>query len=160
MDSEARKQLLRKIGYGLYVATASSDEEAAAAAVSWVSQVSFEPCLVMVAIRTDSTLNRVVQKASGLAINLISASQKDLAASFFRSARVEGGTINGHAFESGLETGAPILSDLPGWLELKVVQIFQPGDHTLYLTQVVGAGMRDASATPLLLPETGWSYGG
>ncbi|HZK66519.1 MAG TPA: flavin reductase, partial [Chloroflexota bacterium] len=58
------------------------------------------------------------------------------------------------------ETGAPILSDLPGWLELKVVQIFQPGDHTLYLTQVVGAEMRDASATPLLLPETGWSYGG
>ena len=160
MDSEARKQILRKIGYGLYVATASNGEETAAASVSWVSQVSFEPCLVIVAIRTESTLNRVVQKAGGLAINLISSSQKEIAASFFKSARVEGGTINGRAFETGAETGAPILSDLPGWLELKVVQIFQPGDHSLYLTQVVGAGICDASVTPMLLPEMGWSYGG
>ena len=34
------------------------------------------------------------------------------------------------------------------------------GDHTVYVAEVVGAGVRDASRAPLDLRSTGMNYGG
>jgi hypothetical protein len=34
------------------------------------------------------------------------------------------------------------------------------GDHTIFVGETVGAGVRDESATPLLLRDTGMNYGG
>ena len=34
------------------------------------------------------------------------------------------------------------------------------GDHTVFVAEVVGAGVRDAAATPMLLRSTGMNYGG
>ena len=34
------------------------------------------------------------------------------------------------------------------------------GDHTVYVGEVVSAGVRDETITPLLLRSTGMNYGG
>ena len=65
MDPAAKKTALRMIPYGLYVLTAESqDGQIAAATVNWVTQASFEPPLVVVGVKTDSSAFGVI-KASG-----------------------------------------------------------------------------------------------
>jgi flavin reductase (DIM6/NTAB) family NADH-FMN oxidoreductase RutF len=34
------------------------------------------------------------------------------------------------------------------------------GDHTVFVAEIVNAGLRDADAAPLLLGRTPWNYGG
>jgi len=161
MDPLVRKQVLRMIPYGLYVVTARDGERVAAGTVNWLSQASFQPPLLMVALKADSQLLAVTLAAGGFGVNLLKRGQKDLAAAFFRPARLEEGRLNGYTFEHGPHTQAPLLLDAPAWVEARVTDTVERGDHTVVVAEVVDVGMREEPLpSPLLLSETGWAYGG
>lgn len=160
MDPQIKKQALRLLTYGLYVVTAADGNNVAAGSVNWLSQASFEPPLVMVAIKKDSGLHAIVAGNGALAVNVLAAGQKEAASAFFRSTEVKDGKLNGYAFEPGPKTGAPLLLDLPAWFEARVTDAVERGDHTVYLAEVINAGLRDSEAKPMVLRDTGWFYGG
>ncbi len=160
MDPQAKKHALRQITYGLYVLTAAHAGEVAAGTVNWLSQASFEPPLVMVGVKRDSRLHELIEKSGRFAVNILASGQKDIAAAFFRPTQVEGDRINGLPFEPGPTTGAPLLLDAPAWFEAQVVDAVKRGDHTVFVAEVVEAGVRDPNARPLVMWETGWFYGG
>ncbi len=160
MDPEIKKQTLRLLTYGLYVLTAADGDEVAAGTVNWLSQASFDPPLVMVGVRTDSRTHALIERSSTFAVNILGAGQEDVASAFFRPSQAENRRINGYAFEPGPKTGAPLLTDLPAWFEAQVTDAVQRGDHTVFVAEVVNAGLRDPEAKPLELWDTGWLYGG
>jgi flavin reductase (DIM6/NTAB) family NADH-FMN oxidoreductase RutF len=160
VDLEAKKKALRKFSYGLYVVTAKSSDDMAAGTVTWLSQSSFTPPLVVVAVRNDSHLHALVEQTRAMAISVVGAGQEALASAFFRASKVEGGRMNGYSVQFGQETGAPIIEDAPAWLEVRVTDSVARGDHTVYVAEVVNAGLRDEGATPLVLGNTEWTYGG
>jgi flavin reductase (DIM6/NTAB) family NADH-FMN oxidoreductase RutF len=160
MDPQAKKVALRAINYGLYVLTAMDGEEVGAGGVNWVTQASFEPPLIVAAVKADSDSHRLIERTGVFAVNVLGADQLDIGKAFFRTSTVEGDTINGYRFEPGPETGAPLLLDLPYWFEARVTDTVKGGDHTVFVAEVVSAGVRDDSVTPLLLRSTGMNYGG
>lgn len=160
MDAETKKQVLRKLTYGLYVLSAAHQGEPAAGTVNWLSQASFSPPLVMVGVKADSRLHSLIERSGTFAVSILGAGQKDVAQAFFRPSEVKGGKINGYAFQPGPATGAPILTDLPAWFEARVTDAVKRGDHTVFVAEVVEAGVRDPQARPLEMWDTGWFYGG
>jgi flavin reductase (DIM6/NTAB) family NADH-FMN oxidoreductase RutF len=160
MDPQAKKVALRAINYGLYVLTAIDGEEIGAAGVNWLTQASFEPPLVVAGVKTDNDTHAVIDRVGAFAVNVLADDQLDIGKAFFRTTKVEGDTLNGYRFERGPETGAPLLVDLPWWFEARVTDTVKRGDHTVFVGEVVGAGVRDESRTPLLLRSTGMNYGG
>jgi flavin reductase (DIM6/NTAB) family NADH-FMN oxidoreductase RutF len=160
MDPQDKKLALRSINYGLYVLTSADGDELAAAGVNWLSQASFDPPLVMVAVKADNDSHSVIQRTGAFAVNVLADDQLEIGSAFFRTTVVEGDTMNGYRFERAPETGAPLLVDLPYWFEARVTDTVPRGDHTIFVGEVVGAGVRDPEATPLLLRTTGMNYGG
>jgi flavin reductase (DIM6/NTAB) family NADH-FMN oxidoreductase RutF len=160
MDAALRKRVLRLMTYGLYVVTAAAGDDLAAGTVTWLSQASFEPPLVMAGIRRDGRVHAVVERSRAFAAHVLAATQQHVASAFFRPSLVEGGRLNGYAFERGPSTGAPLLLDLPAWFEARVTDTVRRGDHTVFVAEVVGVGLRDPEATPLALGDTPWSYAG
>lgn len=160
MDPQEKKVALRSITYGLYVMTASNDGEFAAGGVNWLTQVSFEPPLVAAGVKADSGLHALVQATGRFVVNVLADDQLDIGKAFFRSTTVEGDRINDHKFERGVATDAPILDEVPYWFECQVTDTVTGGDHTVFVAEVVGAGVRDASRVPLNLRTTGMNYGG
>ena len=160
MDAQAKKTALRAINYGLYVLTASDGDEYAAAGVNWLSQASFEPPLVMVGIKADSDSHPIIERTGAFAVNVLGEEQLDVGKAFFRTTTVEGDTLNGFRFERGPQTGAPLLVDLAYWFECRVTDTVRRGDHTVFVAEVVDAGVRDETIVPLLLRSTGMNYGG
>jgi flavin reductase (DIM6/NTAB) family NADH-FMN oxidoreductase RutF len=158
MDPNAKKKALRLITYGLYVATSRHGDDFAAGTINWVSQSSFTPALIMAGIKVDSRLHAVIATSRVFAIHIVGKDQKDLATTFFKGADRQGDKISGFAFEDG-STGAPILIDAPAWFECRVLDQVARGDHTIYVGEVVGAGVR-RDAEPLTLRDTGFFYGG
>ena len=160
MDQQDKKVALRAITYGLYVMTASSDGEYAAGGVNWVTQTSFDPPLVAAAVKADSGLHALTEASGLFALNVLADDQLDIAKAFFRSTEVDGDRLNGHRFERGVETEAPVLDEVPYWFECRVTDTVMGGDHTVFVAEVVGAGVRDAARVPLNLRSTGMNYGG
>ena len=160
MDPQAKKVALRAINYGLSVLTAVDGDDYAAAGINWISQASFEPPLVMVALKADSDSCAVVTRAGRFAVNVLGEDQLDVAKAFFRSTVVEDGKLNGYGFDPGPATGAPLLTDLAYWFEARVTDTVVRGDHTVFVAEVVDAGVRDDTITPLSLRATGMNYGG
>jgi flavin reductase (DIM6/NTAB) family NADH-FMN oxidoreductase RutF len=160
VDAQEKKTALRSITYGLYVMTAADYDEFAAAGVNWLTQTSFEPPLVVAAVQTGSGLQSLVHRTGKFVVNVLADDQLDVAKAFFRSTTVEGDRLNGYKFERGVETDAPILDDVPYWFECVVGDAISRGDHTIYVAEVVGAGVRDAERHPLNLRATGMNYGG
>jgi len=114
----------------------------------------------MVAVKVSSHLHGLIEQSGAFAVNVLGAGQKDIASAFFRPSQMAQGSINGFAYEPGPETGAPILSDLPAWFEARVTDVVKRGDHTVFVAEVVQAGLRQPDVRPLAMRDTGWSYGG
>ena len=85
MNANAKKTALRMIPYGLYVLTAAdkSGSRVAAATVNWVTQVAFEPPLVVVGVKTDSHAHPLIKETKAFALNVLGKGQQALAFTFF-----------------------------------------------------------------------------
>jgi len=160
MDPQAKKVALRAINYGLYVLTAIDGDQVGAAGVNWLTQASFEPPLIVAAVKADNDSHAIIDKTGAFAVNVLGEDQLDIGKAFFRTTIVEGDRLNGYRFEPGPETGAPLLVDLAYWFEARVTDAIRRGDHTAFVAEVVSAGVRDDTVTPLLLRSTGMNYGG
>ena len=160
MKQEDRQNVLRMIEHGLYILGAGEGENAVANAVTWLTQCSFQPPLVVVAIRVEGRLHDAVLDTGAFSVNMVAADQQDMASAFFRPSQVGGNTMNGYTFEPGAEAGSPLLIDSPAWFEARVRDVVTGGDHTVFVAEVVAAGVRDAEAKTLILRDTPWTYGG
>jgi flavin reductase (DIM6/NTAB) family NADH-FMN oxidoreductase RutF len=159
MDAKAKKETLRLLTNGVYVLTSRNGDDYGAATVTWVSQVSFQPPLVMGALRKDGNVFRCLQ-ASGVAVlHIVGSDQQDIAQKFFSTTKESNGLLNGEPFIEG-KTFAPVLKNLSAYLECKLVDTCEDyGDHAIVILEVVEAGNR-GTVVPLVVNDSPWKYGG
>ena len=132
MDANVKKTVLRMIPYGLYVLTAKGkDDTVTAATVNWVTQASFAPPLVVVGVKADSHPHPIGKDQGAMAFT------------FFKPATREGQKISGEPFRWGT-TGAPILERAPAFVECRLVDSVERGDHSIFVGEVVEAGQAKA----------------
>ncbi len=144
MDANAKKTALRMVPYGLYVLTAEGrDGTVAASTVNWVTQASFEPPLVVVGVKADSGAHALIKDSGAFALNVLGKGQQSLAFTFFKPQQRSGQTIGGEPFRAGV-TGAPILERTPAYVECRLVETLERGDHSVFLGEVVDAGVAQA----------------
>ncbi len=141
MDAQSKKTALRMIPYGLYVLTSeSANGRVAAATVNWVTQASFEPPLVAVGVKKDSSAHEIIKESRVFALNVLGKGQQALAFKFFKALTREGDTIGGENFTKGA-SGAPILASTIAAIECKLVETIERGDHSIFLGEVVEASV-------------------
>ncbi len=92
VDEDSKRSVLRKLPYGMYVMTAvGSEGKAIGSTLTWISQCSFHPPLVMIAIQKTSQMHDAVGAGGALAVNVLGEGQKDIAKAFFKAPAGEGG---------------------------------------------------------------------
>jgi flavin reductase (DIM6/NTAB) family NADH-FMN oxidoreductase RutF len=134
--NEKWMEALGRMVHGIYVLTASYQDEINGMIASWVSQVSYEPPLIMVAVHPDRYSHRLIEKAGAFGLHIISRERKELLKLFkgpdpaakFASLRWTRGI-----------TGSPLLEDAVALLDCKVMTSMSPGNHTLFVGEVVDA---------------------
>jgi flavin reductase (DIM6/NTAB) family NADH-FMN oxidoreductase RutF len=147
MDTNAKKTALRMIPYGLYVLTVVGKEgRVSAATINWVTQASFNPPLIALGVKADSSAHQLVKEAGVFALNILGKGQQAAAFAFFKPAEVQGDKISGEPFHTGA-TGAPILDNCPAFLECRLVETIEgKGDHSVFIAEVIEAGVVKAPA--------------
>lgn len=159
--TDVRSEALRLLSGGLFVLTSCADDAIHAAAVSWVSQVSSQPALMLVALRRNSHLAQAVRGSHRFALNILGQEQMDVARRFLSHQVLSAADedLIGREFRMS-PARCPLLTNTLAWLECRfAAEPPSPGDHCLVLGEVTGAGVR-REGRPLSLRETPWSYGG
>lgn len=159
-NTDPIKNILRMFHYSLFVAASPGPDGPRAATISWVTQVSFEPKLIAVAMRRGTAICEAVQASRRFVLHVVGAEQADFARAFFKVAPASAETIAGYDFTRS-ERGAPILSAAAAWLECEVVEeAGQAGDHAVFIARIVDGAIGAPGADSLALRDTMWHYGG
>lgn len=152
-------EVLRQIPYGLFAIGVRGDNGDMNAFVgSWLTQCSFDPPLIMAAVRLDTSSFDLVQKGRRFTVNLLDQSQHALAKILVRPAHSAGNKLDQLAWHEA-KTGAPVIDDAFAFLDCKVREIYKPGDHGLVIGEIVNAEQRRA-ATSLRCEDLHWHYAG
>ncbi len=158
LDLEAKKVLLRKIPHGIFICGVREGNDVNGFTASWVTQGSFEPPLIVMAVRSDGSSHGMIERTKMFSLNVLRQDQKDLAALFFKPQKALGGRFEATPFKYG-DLGLPILEDAIGGIECSLVGQVSYGDHTVFVGEVKTAILHN-NTEALNLSSTGWSYGG
>jgi hypothetical protein len=111
MEEQTRSEILKTIPYGFYITgVVGSDGEANGFTTCWVSQVSFEPQQVVVAVRKDQHTHDLIEEGGVFSLNFLDTEQEDLALKFTQPLQPENGTLAGSPYSAG-KTGAPLFDE-------------------------------------------------
>jgi flavin reductase (DIM6/NTAB) family NADH-FMN oxidoreductase RutF len=159
VDAKIRRKTLRLLSNGVYVLTSRGGDRLGAATVTWVSQVSFRPPLVMVAVRPESNVFKCMMESRVAVLHIVGDKQQEIARRFFHPTAPGPGTINGEPFAEG-RTSAPVLVGFPAHMECRLERVVEAnGDHAVMILEVLGAECRER-VRPLTIADSPWEYGG
>ena len=158
MDEAAKKTALRMIPYGLFVVGTKDGEKVTAAAMNWVTQASFQPPLVVLGAKAGTASTEMIERSGLFCVNVLESGQTGLASKFFAHVEPDGNKFGDVEF--GLSpNGCPVLAEALAYFECRVRERVALGDHTVFVGEVVEAGLQ-REGEPLTLAETGFKYGG
>lgn len=158
MDPQLKKQVLRTFTYGLYAVSCADKGEVNACTVNWLSQVSFEPPLVVVSIENTSKSLPMIQSSRAFIINVLRSGDRELAGTLGKSAHKVPEKLKGIAYSAG-PGGAPILERALAWVACEMKYSVEAGDSTLVVAEVVEVGMQ-GEGQPLTMNEAGFRHAG
>ena len=157
-----RRRVLWSMPSGLYVVGSRSGERYNGMTANWVTQVSFEPKLVAVAVEHEAVTHDLIRTGGVFSLSVLDREDRPIVRKFVKPVDVDvaGHTLNGFAFRLG-HTGAPILEQAVAWLDCELRQEVEVGGHTLFVGEVVDCGFSKAEDTPVLrMEDTRMNYGG
>ena len=156
MDLSDRFRIgMRRLASGVSVVATGKLREPAGFLATSVSAVALEPdpCLLVCVNRAVSS-HDVLMRAKVFSVNLLAATQADLAHRFSSSA------LRDQRFEVGqwvdLVTGAPIYRDALASFDCEISASMVVQTHSILIGRVVAMRMADKGAEPLIYYEGGF----
>lgn len=129
------------------VTTADGNNVDAMTAV-WVSQVSFDPPMVMVSVGQDRKTHDFIERSGEFVLNTLKEDQKKIADFFGHTSlnrdkdKIDEADV---PMERGQKVKAPIIKNSPSSMECRVVGKQECGDHTVYIGEVVAAHKEESA---------------
>lgn len=159
VEDELLNRVTWKIPNALALVGSRAGEERNGMTTSWITQLSMEPVLVGVGVDNSAVTHRLIREGGAFSVNLWNAEDTKVFVKFSKPATYADGALNGRAVHDGV-TGVPVFDEAVAWLECEVRQSIDLGTHTLFVGEVVDAGVRDDEARPASMADTRMKYGG
>ena len=150
LDGDLDKALGRLSG-GLYVVTASQGEGEAqrrsAMVASWVSQASFAPPGLTVAVAKDRAIETLMQVGDRFVLNVLrNDNHQELMRHFLKRFRPGADRFEGVNVLEGVADGGPVLGDALAYLGCRVEQRMEGPDHWIIYAVVEQGNVADTEA--------------
>ncbi len=159
MNEEAKKKILRNIPYGLYVIGVKDGAGGYHAFTgSWITQCSMKPPRIALGVRHETHSFECIQKTKVFSVNFLAKEDKKIFEQFFKATPSDGNRFGELKFTLKA-TDTPILEKAVSYLECRVVDIVDSGDHSIVIGDIVGAEVT-SDQHPLIMSDTPWHYGG
>jgi flavin reductase (DIM6/NTAB) family NADH-FMN oxidoreductase RutF len=159
IDDELVNRVTWKIPNALALVGSRAGDEWNAMTTSWITQLSMEPVLIGVGVDNKAVTHRLIAEGGSFTVNLWSSEDTKPFVKFSKPATKEDMTLNGRPIRVEA-TGAPIFDEAIAWMDCAVRQAIDFGTHTLFVGEIVSAGINDDETRPASMSDTRMKYGG
>lgn len=159
VDDELLNRVTWKIPNALALVGSRAGDERNAMTASWITQLSMDPVLIGVAVDNDAVTHRLISEGGSFTVNLWDAEDTKVFVKFSKPATDDGDALNGRPVRPAT-TGAPIFEDALAWMDCEVRQSIDLGTHTLFVGEVVDAGINNDDPRAAAMSDTRMKYGG
>ncbi|AFY50358.1 putative flavoprotein [Nostoc sp. PCC 7524] len=127
---------LGRISGGLYIITAKKGEVASAMLASWVSQASFKPLGLSIAVAKDRAIESLMQVGDRFVLNVLEEGNYQILMRHFLKRFAPGADRFEGVRTQPAENGTPILADALAYMECEVQSRMDCGDHWVVYSNV------------------------
>ncbi len=159
LSDELINKVTWKIPTALALIGSRSGEQRNAMTASWITQLSMEPVLIGVGVENDAVTHRLISEGGSFTVNLWDSSDTRVFVKFSKPAVDDGTTLNGRAVRAAT-TGAPVFEEALAWMDCEVRHRLDLGTHTLFVGEIVDAGIQNDEVRPASMSDTRMKYGG
>ena len=159
LDDELLNRVTWKIPNALALVGSRSGDERNAMTTSWMTQLSMEPVLIGVGVDNSAVTHRLITDGGSFTVNLWDSENTRVFVKFSKPATFEDGALNDRSVREEA-IGAPVFDEAIAWMDCEVRQSHDLGTHSLFIGEVVAAGINDDEARPASMNDTRMKYGG
>lgn len=159
MDDALLNKVTWMIPNALVLIGSRAGDEWNAMTASWITQLSMEPVLIGVGVDNSAVTHRLITEGGSFTVNLWSSADTRPFVKFSKPATKEGMALNERPIREGT-TGAPVFEEAIAWMDCEVRSSHDFGTHTLFVGEIVDAGVEDADQRAAAVSDTSMKYGG
>jgi flavin reductase (DIM6/NTAB) family NADH-FMN oxidoreductase RutF len=159
LSDELINKVTWKIPTALALIGSRAGDERNAMTASWITQLSMEPVLIGVGVENDAVTHRLISDGGSFTVNLWDSADTRVFVKFSKPAVDDGTTLNGRAVRAAT-TGAPVFEEALAWMDCEVRHRLDLGTHTLFVGEIVDAGIQNDDVRPASMSDTRMKYGG
>lgn len=161
MDFKTRQKVLRHFTYGMYAVTAHHAGVSNAFLANWLSQCSFDPPMVMVAVERDARTLELMRESGYFTIHVLASGQREFAGMLGRSSRTVPDKLKNVSWHPSALTQCPVLEETLGYVECRIAGELSAGDSVIVTGEVIEAEiLHDGELEPLTMRETRFKHAG
>lgn len=135
VDSDVEKALGR-ISTGLYIITAQKGDIKGAMLASWVTQASFEPLGVTIAVAKDRAIESLMQVGDRFVLNILEEGNYQTLMKHFLKRFAPGADRFAGVNTQQASNGSPILADALAYVECQVASRMECSDHWIVYSTI------------------------
>jgi flavin reductase (DIM6/NTAB) family NADH-FMN oxidoreductase RutF len=152
VDEVELKALLDRFDTTACVVTSAFEGRRDGCLISFVTRCSIDPPRLLVLTSHETLTHSLVEQSGVLAVHPVARGQEAWVTAFGRRSGRHEDKFAGLVWQPGV-TGAPVLSDAFGYLEGRVINSLDCGDHAARLIEPVMGALHAPDAVPLTVFE-------
>ncbi|MBW4617409.1 MAG: diflavin flavoprotein [Desmonostoc vinosum HA7617-LM4] len=137
---------LGRLSGGLYIITAKKGDVSSAMLASWVSQASFKPLGLSIAVAKDRAIESLMQVGDRFVLNVLEEGNYQKLMKHFLKRFAPGADRFQGVRTQAAQNGAPILTDALAYIECEVISRMDCGDHWAVYSTVYAGRVSDPDA--------------
>lgn len=149
-DTEAFREAAGRFATGIVVVSASLDGVDHAMTVNAFTSVSLDPMLVLFCAEKIARFHGAVLAAGSWAVSVLGEDAEEASRWLSTRGRPLEDQLADYPHHPGPHTGAPVLDDAIASLECRTRDVYDGGDHSIVVGEVIGVDTRRPDVGPLL----------
>jgi flavin reductase (DIM6/NTAB) family NADH-FMN oxidoreductase RutF len=154
VEPETFKAVMGQWPSGVTVVTTRDADGPAGMTASSFSSVSLDPPLISICVARHLAMHARLENAGVFAVNILSKDNIESGQRFAGMLRDVTDRFDGVPVSTAV-TGSPLLTGTLGWVDCRSWARYDGGDHTIFVGEVLAAGI-DPTAAPLLYHSRAW----
>jgi flavin reductase (DIM6/NTAB) family NADH-FMN oxidoreductase RutF len=153
VDPDLFRGTLSNWASGVTVVTSRAGDDVRGMTASAFCSLSLDPPLVLVCVDKSAIMHDFMVKSNHFAINMLARDQEDVSRACSSRRVEESRRLEGIPYHEEA-TGSPVLDHAIAYLDCRVENAYEGGDHTIFVGRVEAAGARDGE--PLIYFRGGY----
>lgn len=148
-SSSDLRRVLGAFATGVTVITSRAGEHAYGMTANAFSSLSLDPPLVLVCVIRGTAGAETIERNGAFAVNILAANQEPVSRYFSWKDRPRGAEAFEEILHGTAVTDCPVLEGVAGFLDCRLADSHEAGDHVIFIGEVVAIGV-DVEVEPLL----------